>query len=470
MNTKTVDGEQHPKEDFAYCPNDDPSSWKFPIFDKAHVDNATARLNQADIPAADMASVKAKIKSAWKKYYPGRMDMPDVLMSDPLPTVDLDGVEWAHVCKTIDANGNEVDLTDAELDEIVNSSKALIETGILKVPLRLGHNDEQKLLMGDGEPATGWLKGFRRDGKKLLADMKKVPAKLGSLIESGAYGPRSLAFRNRFEYEGKTYRNVPHHGALLGATAPAIKGMDDIIALYREADIALNDDPELTVIILSQDGKTKEDDRNSKTRNQNQMEVSKDMKKELIKMLNLSEDASDDDIKAAVKALGEKKEVKQPETALSEASTVKLADKVVTVGELIQMAETGRDAMNELKAERVERTGKDAIADGRITLAEWEGPKDNPQGGLKAFAERDLTAFSAYLTTRPVDRTKVGEAGTSAAEPMTVLSEGVMAGIAASGGTLETYVKHNLTELTEEQQKDVVSEHQPLFNRIKAAL
>ncbi len=475
--TASVDGVDHPASDFAYVPDPaKPSTWKFPIFDKAHVDNATARLNQTNIPAGDLAGVKAKIKAAWKKCYPGRNDMPDVLMSDPLPTEDIDGVEWAHVCSTVDANGNEVDLTEDELAEIVRSSNELINTGVIKVPLRLGHNEEQKLLMGDGEPATGWLTGFRVEGTKLLADMKKVPAKLASLIKSGAYGPRSLAYRHQLEYEGKTYRNVPHHGALLGATAPAIKGMDDIVALYSEASVNLADDPDdMTVIILSHDGTTIEDDRNSTARNQNQMEVSKDMKKELIKMLNLSEGATDDDIKAAVTALNEKANRPAPKTeattALSESSIVKLSDgRIVTAGELIQMAETGVKASEELHAERVERAGKDAIADGRITLAEWEGPKDNPQAGLKAFAERDLTAFSGYLTTRPVDRTKLGERGSSAAEPMTILSEDAMAGIAASGGDLATFVKHNMTQLTEEQQKDFISEHTPLFNRIKAAL
>ena len=76
-----------------------------------------------------------------------------------------------------------------------------------------------------------------------------------------------------------------------------------------------------------------------------------------------------------------------------------------------------------------------------------------------------------YLTTRPVNKTLVGgEVGMSNADSVTLLSEGTIQGIVASGGDLETYVKHNLPELTEEQQKDVVNEHKPMFKMAKAAM
>ncbi len=80
--TASVGGAEHPASDFAYVPHSKrPSSWKFPIFDKAHVDNASARINQTDIPAKDLPAVKAKIRAAWKKYYPDKKpaDMPDAI-------------------------------------------------------------------------------------------------------------------------------------------------------------------------------------------------------------------------------------------------------------------------------------------------------------------------------------------------------------------------------------------------------
>ena len=77
--TASVDGEDHPASDFAYVPDPaKPSTWKFPIYDKAHVANAAARWGQADIPAADRPKVLAKIVAAHKKF------MPDTPMPDSM--------------------------------------------------------------------------------------------------------------------------------------------------------------------------------------------------------------------------------------------------------------------------------------------------------------------------------------------------------------------------------------------------
>ena len=49
--TKTVDGQQLSASDHAYVgdPNDT-STWKLPIKDKSHVQNALSRFNPASIP------------------------------------------------------------------------------------------------------------------------------------------------------------------------------------------------------------------------------------------------------------------------------------------------------------------------------------------------------------------------------------------------------------------------------------
>lgn len=56
------------KSDYAYAPGDNKSEWKFPIHDAAHVRNALARFNQADLPAGVKAEVHAKIMAAAKKF------------------------------------------------------------------------------------------------------------------------------------------------------------------------------------------------------------------------------------------------------------------------------------------------------------------------------------------------------------------------------------------------------------------
>jgi hypothetical protein len=106
-----VDGEDHPAEDFAYVPHaHKPGTWKFPIFDKAHVDAATARLNQADIPAKALPDVKAKVRAAWKEQYADKKaaDMPDVLKegeddeSDGLTLLES-GLIWDQVTSLSEA-------------------------------------------------------------------------------------------------------------------------------------------------------------------------------------------------------------------------------------------------------------------------------------------------------------------------------------------------------------------------------
>lgn len=67
--TQSVDGVEHGREDFAFNTSDEPSEWKFPIFDAAHVRDALARLDQEKgIPDAEMATVRARIKDAAHKF------------------------------------------------------------------------------------------------------------------------------------------------------------------------------------------------------------------------------------------------------------------------------------------------------------------------------------------------------------------------------------------------------------------
>src|SRR5260370_10980591 len=67
--TKSVGGHDLPASDFAYVGNaDDTSTWHLPIHDEAHVRDALARFNQAQIPADAKAGVARKLAAAAKKY------------------------------------------------------------------------------------------------------------------------------------------------------------------------------------------------------------------------------------------------------------------------------------------------------------------------------------------------------------------------------------------------------------------
>lgn len=95
--TKTEDGASFPAKDYAYVPDPDmPSTWKLRLTatpggtpDAGIVGAAIAALgkgfrgNKVQIPAAELAAVKAKVKAAWKKANPDKKpeDMPAVIAS-----------------------------------------------------------------------------------------------------------------------------------------------------------------------------------------------------------------------------------------------------------------------------------------------------------------------------------------------------------------------------------------------------
>jgi hypothetical protein len=95
--TKTEDGEKYTAAAYAYVPDpNEPSTWRLRLQDKTHavtaaqVGGALAALgpkgfrgNQVEIPAGDLAGVKAKVKAAWTKANPDAEDgdVPNVLKS-----------------------------------------------------------------------------------------------------------------------------------------------------------------------------------------------------------------------------------------------------------------------------------------------------------------------------------------------------------------------------------------------------
>lgn len=104
--------------------------------------------------------------------------------------------------------------------------------GQLRPPLKLGHNEEQKL--ADGMPAIGWLDNVRAVGAKLMADFVKVPKKIYDLLKAGAYRTVSPEIYWNLEMNGKQYPYALKALALLGADIPACKDVSDIMALYSE--------------------------------------------------------------------------------------------------------------------------------------------------------------------------------------------------------------------------------------------
>lgn len=109
-----------------------------------------------------------------------------------------------------------------------------------KARVKLGHvsslNDQA---LGDGAPAFGWVSNPRvsDDGKTLLGDLVDVPRRLGEVVGRG-YRNVSVELRKNVRTpSGKTHPTVLSGLALLGAAAPAVKGLDDLVALYASEPI-----------------------------------------------------------------------------------------------------------------------------------------------------------------------------------------------------------------------------------------
>jgi len=158
-----------------------------------------------------------KIQFEIKRYIQGDFDMA---------TVDKNKVEIFRAGKW---NGDEYTIED--LDEIVKAHK---EIGlILKPYLKLGHDEGQKLLQKDGYPSAGWITNVYREGKRLFADIKNIPKKIGELIDNKAYGRFSSEIYWNLKEGGRVFKKALKAVALLGADTPAVGTMDDFINLYE---------------------------------------------------------------------------------------------------------------------------------------------------------------------------------------------------------------------------------------------
>ena len=163
---------------------------------------------------------------------------------DELETVDIPGVEILAVGKW---NGSQVRMyTKETLQNIAKSFKSLLTNGELNYepPLKLGHDEKQKLIQESGYPSIGWVSALKVKGDKLVADFKDVPKRLAEVIKAGGYKKVSSELYFDYKIGGKTWPAVLKAVSLLGADVPAVKTIADICAMYHDGD---SETPEVVV-------------------------------------------------------------------------------------------------------------------------------------------------------------------------------------------------------------------------------
>ncbi len=169
--------------------------------------------------------------------------MPD------LETRNLIGVEILSVGGPIHGVGSPPEGDYWSADDLRAMAEADAELGDeLKPPNKLGHSAAQTLLENSGlpaptpgeMPAAGWLENVRvnDDGSKLLADIMAVPKTVADLIDAGAWRTRSVELSKiTSQATGKAYDWVVTGLAWLGGKMPAVRTLDDVVALYEREDL-----------------------------------------------------------------------------------------------------------------------------------------------------------------------------------------------------------------------------------------
>jgi hypothetical protein len=125
-----------------------------------------------------------------------------------------------HVFKAGDqtsAQGVQRNFSDKDLQQVVDN----YDPSIHEAPLVIGHAGDN-----DSLPAYGWIKGFAKQGGNLYADVAFTDT-AKDLVKDGHYRKVSISF-----YSPDSAIN-PHKGkwsarhlALLGASPPAVKGLE----------------------------------------------------------------------------------------------------------------------------------------------------------------------------------------------------------------------------------------------------
>jgi hypothetical protein len=115
------------------------------------------------------------------------------------------------------AQGVQRNFSPKDLDQVVKT----YDPSIHEAPLVIGHSGDN-----DSTPAYGWIQGFTRQGDNLYADVAFTDA-AKDLVKDGHYRKVSISFYSPDStinpHKGKW---TARHLALLGASPPAVKGLE----------------------------------------------------------------------------------------------------------------------------------------------------------------------------------------------------------------------------------------------------
>lgn len=104
--------------------------------------------------------------------------------------------------------------TEDDLDGIARDYDAALH----EAPVTLDH--------AQSGPALGWVAGVRRAGDRLIARLRNLHADFIDLVKRGAFKKRSVELYRELPETGRPYLKAV---SFLGAAAPAVKGLRDVL-------------------------------------------------------------------------------------------------------------------------------------------------------------------------------------------------------------------------------------------------
>ena len=156
-----------------------------------------------------------------------------------LETVDIEGVQILAPGTWIASDGKPTKITSDDLKEALTNWTALQDR--VKPVFKMQHLDPETHKKVTSLFAFGWLTNPRIEaGGKFTVDIKKVPAKVAKLIQAGSLRTISAEIYTRakpwYDAVKKQFvSNVITAAGALGSDAPAVKTLDDMVALFSDS-------------------------------------------------------------------------------------------------------------------------------------------------------------------------------------------------------------------------------------------
>jgi hypothetical protein len=153
-----------------------------------------------------------------------------------MQTEDIDNVEILKPGVFVDSVGKQVRVTAKDVREMVANVSLMPH---IRPRFKLSHLDDKTHKVVTSLFAFGWLKNIRLVGDTIVTDIKKVPKKVAALIRKGSLRDISAEFWPKY-YDSVTKKVVPNvltAAGVLGSQVPAVKTLDDMIALFSEGTV-----------------------------------------------------------------------------------------------------------------------------------------------------------------------------------------------------------------------------------------